>query len=163
MEKLGINWGLLVAQLFNVILVVWLLSRLLYQPILNMLNERTRRIEESLQAADKAKQEVANAKRDYEAELVKARQEAQAIVAQAQERAKSQEAEILSQARGEAKRLVDEARVQAQQERTRLLAEAKGQIAELVTLTASKVLKAELAANHDKLIDESLAALERRN
>lgn len=164
MEKLGINWGLLIAQIFNVVFLVWLLGQFLYKPILNMLNERTRRVQESLAEADQVKQQLANAKKDYEAELAKARQEAAGIVAQAQERAKSQEAEIVAQARREADRIREEARSTAAQERDTLLSDAKGQIAELVTLTATRVLGAELQAKgHDQLIAESLAALDRRN
>lgn len=164
MERLGINWGLLVAQLFNVIVLVWLLNQFLFKPILNMLNERTRRVQDSLRDADQVKQQLANAKRDYDAEIAKARQEGAAMVAQAQERARSQEAEILTQARREADRLREEARVQAGQERDQLLRDAKNQIADLVTLTASRVLGAELQnGGHDKLIAESLAALDRRN
>lgn len=163
MEKLGINWALLIAQLFNVILLVWLLTRFLYRPVLNMLNERTRRIQESLQDAEKVKEQLANARRDYDAELAKARQEAAGILAQAQERAKAQEQEIIAQARVEGDRIRQEAREQAERERDQLLRDLKGQMAELVTLTASKVLGAELKSNHDRLIEESLASLGRRN
>ena len=59
MEKLGINFGLLIAQLFNVVLIVWLLSMFLYRPILNMLNERTRRIQDSLKEAEQVKEQLA--------------------------------------------------------------------------------------------------------
>jgi F-type H+-transporting ATPase subunit b len=164
MEKLGINWGLLIAQLVNVILLVWLLSRFLYRPILNMLNERTQRIQDSLRDAEQVKQQLANAKRDYDAEIAKARQEAAGVLAQAQERARVQEAEIIAQARQEAERLRAEAREQALQERDQLLREVKGQVADLVTLTASRVLGAELQARgHDRLIEESLAEFGRRN
>ncbi len=164
MEQLGINWGLLVAQIVNVGLLVWLLGQFLFKPILNMLNERTERIQTSLQEAEQVKQQLANAKSAYEAEVAKGRQEAAAIVAQAHERAKAQEAEIIAQARRDADRLREEARAQAAQERDQMLREAKGQIAELVTLTASRVLDAELkASGHDRLIAESLAALDRRN
>lgn len=163
MEKLGINWALLIAQLFNVVLLVWLLTRFLYRPVLNMLNERTRRIQESLQDAEKVKEQLANARRDYDAELAKARQEAAGILAQAQDRAKGQEQEIVAQARVEADRIRQEAREQAERERDQLLRDLKGQMAELVTLTASKVLGAELKSNHDRLIEESLASLGRRN
>jgi F-type H+-transporting ATPase subunit b len=162
-EKLGINWALLIAQLFNVILLVWLLTRFLYRPVLNMLNERTRRIQESLQESEKVKEQLANARRDYDAELAKARQEAAGILAQAQDRAKVQEQEIIAQARVEADRIRVDAREQAEREREQLLRDLKGQMAELVTLTASKVLGEELKANHDRLIEESLASLGRRN
>ncbi|NTV63171.1 MAG: F0F1 ATP synthase subunit B [Oscillochloris sp.] len=164
MEKLGINWGLLIAQIFNVVFLVWLLGQFLFKPILNALNERTRRVQESLSEADQVKQQLANAKKDYEAELAKARQEAAGIVAQAHDRAKVQEAEIIAQARRDADRIREEARTNAVQERDTLLSDAKGKIADLVTLTASRVLNAELQAKgHDKLIAESLSALDRRN
>lgn len=164
MEALGINLNQFLAQLINFGVVVGLLWVLLYKPVQKMLNDRTARIEASLREADQVKQQLAYAKRDYDAEIARARQEAAAIVAQAQDRAKAQEAEIIAQARREADRLREEARTQAAQERDQMLREAKGQIAELVTLTASLVLNAELkASGHDKLIAESLAALERRN
>jgi F-type H+-transporting ATPase subunit b len=162
-EKLGINWGLLIAQIFNVALLVWLLTRFLYQPVLNMLSERTERIQKSLQDAEQVKEQLAHAKQDYDAELARARQEAAAILAQAQERAKLQEQEIVVQARQEADRIRADAREQAAQEREQLLRDLKNQMAELVTLTASRVLGEELKSNHDRLIEESLASLGRQN
>jgi F-type H+-transporting ATPase subunit b len=163
-EALGINPTLFIAQLINFLLLIFILRALLYRPVMNLLNERTRRIEESVRDAEKVREQLANARRDYEAEIARARQEAAKIVAQAQERAKQQEAEIIAQARREAERLKEEARAQAEQERIRMLSEAKSQIADLVTLTASRVLGAELQARgHDALIAESLAALDRRN
>ncbi|GAB4198532.1 MAG: F0F1 ATP synthase subunit B [Roseiflexaceae bacterium] len=163
MERLGINWGLLIAQIFNVALLVWLLTRYLYQPILRMLNERTERIQQSLRDADQVKQQLANAKQSYDAELARARQEAAAILAQAQERAKAQEQEIVAQARRDADRIRAEAREQAAQERDQLVSDLKNQVADLVTLTATRVLNAELKQNHDRLIEESLASLGRTN
>jgi F-type H+-transporting ATPase subunit b len=162
-EKLGINWGLLIAQIFNVVLLVWLLTRFLYRPVLNMLNERTRRIQDSLKETEQVKEQLANAKQDYDAELARARQEAGAILAQAQERAKLQEVEIIAQARQEADRIRSDAREQAVQEREQLLRDLKNQMADLVTATASRVLGAELKSNHDQLIEESLASLGRQN
>jgi F-type H+-transporting ATPase subunit b len=161
--KLGINWGLLIAQIFNVVLLVWLLTRFLYQPVLNMLNERTRRVQESLRESEQVKEQLARAKQDYDAELARARQEAAGILAQAQERAKTQEQEIVAQARQEAERIRSEAREQAVQEREQLLRDLKNQMAELVTMTATRVLGEELKSNHDQLIEESLASLGRQN
>ena len=163
MEKLGINWGLLIAQIFNVVLLVWLLTRYLYRPVLNMLNERTRRIQESLRETEQVKEQLARANQDYDQKLAQARQEAAAILAQAQERAKLQEAEIIAQARQEADRIRSDAREQALQERDQLMRDLKNQMADLVTITASRVLGEELKSNHDQLIEESLASLGRQN
>lgn len=163
MEKLGINYSLLVAQMFNVIFLVWMLSKFLFTPILNLLQERTKRIEESLREADKVREQMALQRKENEAEQTKARQEAAAVMAQAQERARVQETEIVNQARHEAERIKAEARANAETELDRMAGEFKNQAATLVTETAAKVLGAELKGNHKQLIDESLSRLGRNN
>jgi len=96
LEKLGINWGLLIAQIFNVIFLVWMLSRFLFNPLINLLAERTKRVEESLREADKVREQMATQRKENEAEQAKARQEAAGVMAQAQERARVQEQEIIN-------------------------------------------------------------------
>jgi F-type H+-transporting ATPase subunit b len=163
LEKLGINYSLLVAQIFNVIFLVWMLSKFLFTPILNLLQERTKRVEESLREADKVREQMASQRKENEAEQAKARQEAAAVMAQAQDRARVQEAEIVNQARHEAERIKAEARANAETELDRMASEFKNQAATLVTETAAKVLGAELKGNHKQLIDESLSRLGRNN
>jgi F-type H+-transporting ATPase subunit b len=160
---LGLNWAVLIVYLINIIFLIWLLTTFLYRPVLNMLNERTRRIQDSLKEAEQVKEQLARANQDYDAKLAQARQEASAILAQAQERAKLQEAEIIAQARQEADHIRSDAREQAVQERDGLMRDLKNQMADLVTATASRVLSAELKSNHDQLIEESLASLGRQN
>lgn len=164
MEQLGINLPKLIYQIINFVIMAGILYVLLYQRVLNMLAERSKRIEQSLQDAEKVKRQLSEAEAEKAKVINEARAEAQAIVAQAQDRAKAQASEIVDQARREAEKIRDDARTQSAQERDQLLREAKDQIADLVTLTASRVIGAELkAAGHDKLIAESLAALDRRN
>lgn len=163
MEKLGINYSLLAAQIFNVIFLVWMLSKFLYAPILKLLKERTERIEAGLKEADTVREQMAAQRKENEAELAKARQEAGAVMAQAQERARVQEQELINAARAEAERIKNDARAAAEQELDRLAADFKNQAASLVTETAAKVLGAELKGNHSQLIDESLSRLGRNN
>ncbi|MBC8160994.1 MAG: F0F1 ATP synthase subunit B [Roseiflexaceae bacterium] len=163
MEALGINYGLIVAHILNLGLLVWLLTALLYKPVLGILNALGARIQTSLREAEQVKTQLASAQTDYEAELARGRQQAAQIVVQANERAKGQEAEILAQARIEAERIRSEARAQSLQERDQLLSDLKGQMATLITVTAEKVISAELRTNHDRLIEESLSQLGRQN
>jgi len=163
MEALGINWTLLLAQIINFIVMIVILQALLYKPVLNMLKKRTERIEDSIKEADQVKEQLANTKKNYEAEMARARQEAAHVIAQAQERAKVQEVEIIAKARQDADRIRVEARDQAERERDQMLSEVKNQLSDLVMLAASRVLQAEVSTKHDKLISESLAALGRRN
>lgn len=164
MEQLGINLPKFLFQLINFGIVAFLLYTWLYRPVLNMLNERSERIAKGLKDAEEANQRLANAQTEYDAEIAKARQEAAVIIQQAQERAKTQEADIIAKARTEGERLREEMREQALQERDQMLREIKDQVADLVTLTAGRVLQVELERRgHDQLIEESLTALGRQN
>ena len=163
MGKLGINPYLLVAQLINFGLLVFLLSRLLYRPVLNALQARTQRIQESIENAEQVKQQLARAQQDYDARMAQARQEAQQIIAQAQERAQVQARELVANAQADAERIKAEAHQQAQQEREQLLRGLQGQLANLVTETAQSVIGRELRAGggHEQLIRQSLSELGR--
>jgi F-type H+-transporting ATPase subunit b len=164
MEALGINLPKLIYQILNFAAMAGILYVLLYKPVFNMLTERRKRIEESLQQADRMREQTQSAQVEYEQELARARQEAAQILAQAQERARSQEFEIVAQARKEADRLRSEGLEQARIEREQMLRDVRAQLADVVALTASKVLQAEVSAKkHEKLIDESLAVLSRQN
>src|SRR5918997_4294572 len=109
MGKLGINPYLLIAQLINFGLVALLLSRLLYRPVLNALNARTTRIQESIENAEQVKQQLSRAQQDYEAQIARARQEAAQIMAQANERSQVQAREVVANAQAEAARIRAEA------------------------------------------------------
>jgi F-type H+-transporting ATPase subunit b len=164
MEELGVNLPKLIYQIINFAVMAGILYVLLYKPVLDMLSERRKRIEESLQEADRMREQTQSAQADYEQELARARREAAQILAQAQERARAQEVEILAQACQEAERLRNEGREQARIERDQMMRDVKAQVADLVALTAGKVLQAEVSAKkHEKLIDESLAVLSRQN
>lgn len=164
MEALGFNLFLFLSQLINFVAMIIILHTLLYKRVLDMLRKRTERIEQSIKEADQVKQQLANAKRDYDAEIARARQEASHILAQAQDRARGQEAEIVAQARQEADRIRADAREQAERERDQLMREVKNQLADVVALAAGQVLRAEVSPKvHEKLIEESLAELGRQN
>ena len=162
MGKLGINPYLLIAQIINFGLLAFLLARFLYRPVLNALQARTARIQESIENAEQVKQQLSRAQQDYEAQLSKARQEAAQIIAQANERAQVQAREVVANAQSEAERIKAEAQQQAQQEREQLLRGLQGQLANLVTQTASTVIGQELNnGGHDRLIQQSIADLGR--
>ncbi len=164
MEALGFNLFLFLSQLINFVAMIIILNALLYKPVRKMLNERTARIEQSMKEAEQVQTQMQQAKSDYEAKIAEARQEAARVLAQAQERARTQEAEIVAQARQDAERIREEAYEQSEREREQLLLEVKDQLADLVALTASRVLEAEVSAStHARLIDESLAQLGRQN
>ncbi len=75
-----LSLGTILAQMLNFFILVWLLARFAYKPLLAMMTERKERIAKDLEAAEKARVEAEGFKADYAAQIAKARQEAQQIV-----------------------------------------------------------------------------------
>lgn len=162
MEALGVNAGSFIWYFVNFVILLLLLQRFLYRPVLTALANRTSRIQESIENAEQVKQQLSRAQQDYEAQIGRARQEAAQIMAQANERAQVQVREVLANAQAEAARIKVEAQEQAQQEREQLLRGLQGQLANLVTQTASTVIGQELqGTGHERLIQQSIADLGR--
>jgi hypothetical protein len=86
-EGLGINLPGLLTQLVSFLVIFFILAKLLYPRILQMLDERARRIKESLDAAEKAKQQAASAAEQVEKEIANARVEGQKLIGEAREAA----------------------------------------------------------------------------
>ena len=81
--SLGISLPLLLAFVINFIILLVLLSLFLYKPVLNMLDERTKRMREGMEWAEATKRDYEQAKVEVQKQIEKGRQEAQAIIAQA--------------------------------------------------------------------------------
>ena len=155
MSALGVNLPGLIAQVITFLLFFGALSAILYKPILRMLDQRAQRIKESLESAEKVKEETAKAEQALKAEIEKGRTEARAIVGQATEVAERVREEARQQAKVEAEAIIARARSEAQRELDDALETLRGQFADLTVTAAERVIKASLDVNqHRRLIDE---------
>ena len=157
MEALGINIPGLVAQIVNFLLLLFLISRFAYKPILNMLNQRSEQIKESLEAADRARQEVQQAEANIQAQLDAARREGQTIIEQASRSAEQLREEIQQVARQEAETIKQRAQADFDLERQKAIADLRRQFADLTVTAAERVINESLdRAKHQSLISEVL-------
>ena len=157
MEALGINIPGLVAQIVNFLLLLFLISRFAYKPILNMLNQRSEQIKESLEAADRARQEVQQSEANIQAQLDAARREGQTIIEQASRSAEQLREEIQQVARQEAETIRQRAQADFDLERQKAIADLRRQFADLTVTAAERVINESLdRAKHQSLISEVL-------
>ena len=91
MEKLGIQPVQLLAQVFNFLILIILLRKYLYKPILKMLEERRKKIEEGLKSSEQAKKELDEAEKKKAEIISKAKLEASKIMDEAKKAGKKQE------------------------------------------------------------------------
>ena len=153
MDALGINIPGIVTQLVSFLVLFGLLYKLLYNPILKMLDERSTKIKESLQAAEDAQKEASEAKSDMEKQLQEARIEGQTMISQAREAADRFRDEEIAKAREERAR----AESDIQRERDAAVDELRKQFADLAITAAEKVtLQSINKSAHTEVIEEVL-------
>ncbi len=155
---LGFNLPALIAQLINFTLLLVLFSLFLYKPLMRVLDERKKRIQEGLEASDEAKQRLSQTEQDVARELERARQDGQGLIAQAQQVAGRIQDEARQSARAEAEHLIERARGEIQLERDSAIADLRREFAGLAIAAAERVIKRSLDAKaHKQLIEEVLA------
>lgn len=157
MSGLGIRLPDLIFQIIAFLLLLWILNRYAYKPILKMLDDRGRQVRESLESAERARQEMAEAEQRGLAELQAARAEAQEIVARAREQSEQTIAQSRTAAREEAEKVKAQFETQMASEQSRARDELRREVADLAILAASRVVRRSLdSEQHRQLIEETL-------
>ena len=157
MEALGINVPGLIAQIINFVILLALLRLVAYKPIVGMLEKRTTKIKESMEAAERIKQEMTRSQQEFEVQLEAARKEGQGIIAQANQIGDRMKQEARDEAQKQATAIIDKARGEIELERDKAIGELRQQFVDLTILAAGKVINRTLdPASHKKLIDEIL-------
>ena len=158
MEALGINPNLLITQILNFIILFILLRLLLYKPILNMLNSRKQKIQESLEYAERVKRDAADQQKEFDRKLEETRREMQAAVAAAAQSGERERETILVQARDDARKMIDQAKGQIEYERKQMLSDLREEVVRLSLLAAQRVVSQSLDDKaHRQLVSDFLA------
>ena len=160
MEKLinDFSFGLFFWQILIFVLLVWLLNKFAWKPILNAVNEREEGIRKALEEADKARQEMAELNASNEKILKEARAEREKMLKDAREIKEALISEAKDEAKMQADKIITQAKTTIENEKQAAIVELKKQVAELSVGIAEKVIKEELS-NKDKqikLIDKML-------
>ena len=140
MEALGLNLGYLIVQILNFIIIFLILSAFAYKPLLNLLNERRKRIAQGLEDAKIAAEARENAEQEAAEIIAKAQADAAERMRESTERAVAAEKEIIAEAEKESAKIQQDAVSEANQERERILAEVRGQIAALSMSAAQRLI-----------------------
>ncbi len=130
----------ILGQWITFFLLFFLLTKFLYAPLSRVMKNRTAKIQEGLDAAEKARIDLENAKRFFEDQQAKAKIEAQEIVQKAQQRAVALKEEVVAQAKEESTRIAQKAREDIRVEWEKARMELKREMADIIFLATGKVL-----------------------
>jgi F-type H+-transporting ATPase subunit b len=155
--SLGINLSLLVVFIVNFIILLVMLRLFLYEPVMKVLDERTRRTREAMELAEATKKEYGQAKEEVQKQIEKGRQEGQAIIAQALQTGERLKEESRAEAAKQAQVIIDRTRLELEAERDKIIGDLRREFVDISIAAAEKVIKETLdREKHRKLIEETL-------
>ena len=155
-----LSLGTILAQMLNFFILVWLLARFAYKPLLAM-TERKERIAKDLEAAEKARAEAEEFKADYAAQISNARVEAQQIVEKAIQEAENTTREQLATAREQIEQEKNRARQDIAIERDRAMNSLRNEVVSLSVAMAGKVVAKDMnSETNTKLIEDAIRQLD---
>lgn len=164
MEKILSDFGvqpiLLAAQIVNFLVLLFILQKLLYKPVLKILEERKRKIEEGLLNAEKIQKELEETESKRAQIIEKAIDEGKQVITEATMSAN----QIISEAHVKAKTDMESMMAEGMQmiagEKEKMKAEVKSEIANMISLTMEKVLGKGLDSNSQKkLVDDAMRSI----
>jgi len=147
-----IDWQIMLAQLVNFGIVVFILWYFVFKPLSAKMLERTKIIETSLEQAKQIEKNLQNTEKEKQEIVRAARIQAEKIMNDAVALAKSEQQKSLENTKLEVKKVVESGKAQLELDKEKMMTEVKTQVADMVVLTTAKVL----AKVVDKKIDKGL-------
>jgi len=145
------------AQIVNFVILFGLLYLVAYKPIMRMLDERSRKIKESMEQTEYIKEQAEHAEEEVRKRIEEASREGQEVLARAARMGEETRREAGQKAREEAEALINRARMEIQRERDEAIDELRKEFADLTILAAEKVIDRSLDKKaHRQVIDKVL-------
>ncbi|NMA70028.1 MAG: F0F1 ATP synthase subunit B [Desulfitobacterium sp.] len=145
----------IITQILSFALLVYILKRFAWNPLIDMMEKRRQQIEDDINQAKAEKLQAEQIKREYQEEMRKARQEAQEIIARATKISEEQAEEILVTARKEAEKMKETALADIERERDLAIAQVQAQVATLSVAVAEKIIRKNLdMTGQEEIIDQ---------
>jgi F-type H+-transporting ATPase subunit b len=156
-EGLGINLPVFISQLVSFIILFVLLSLVAYKPLLKMLDERSKKVKESLEQAEAVKAQFVHTENEIKKQIQAASQQGQKIITRASQTSDEIRAKAQDLAKKDAEDIIVKARQAIQAERDEAIDSLRQQFADLTIMAAGKVIGESLdKESHKELIDKVL-------
>lgn len=153
---LGINLKIFIAQLVNFVIVLLVLRKFAYKPIVDLLDKRAKKVEDSIKNAEQIEKRVKQIEKEHHESILKAKSEAAEILETAREDAEKRKEEYLTKTKAEVDQAVQKGKEQIRNEKKQMLIEAKGDIIMLAVEASKKILKEEIDQKKSEKIAEDV-------
>ncbi len=156
----GVNFWTMIFAWCNLLVLYWVLRKLLFKPVKNMIDSRQQEIDGMYSDAEKSREDADAMKADYEEKISRAKEESEEILKNAVRRAQLREEEILREANDKAARVMKRAEEQVEMEKKRAINEVKDEVSDMAIGIASAVIERDVSRKeHEALIDEFIRTM----
>ena len=155
MDLLKIDPGLMIWTIVTFVVLLTILRLVAWKPLLAMLDEREKRIQDALGQAEKAREEAEKSVEENRRMMAKAEADAAEAIARGREAAERVAQEVRQRAETESRQMLEQARRSIQQEKEQAIQELRNQVADLAILAAEKILEENLdEARNRKIVED---------
>jgi F-type H+-transporting ATPase subunit b len=155
--SLGINLPVLISQVISFLILFGLLYLVAYKPIMRMLDERSRRIKESMEQTEYIREQAALAEKETVKRIEEASREGQKLVDRAMQAGEEMKIKAQQEAKKEAEVLITRAQAEIERERDDAISELRKEFADITIMAAEKVIDRSLDKKaHRQVIDKVL-------
>jgi F-type H+-transporting ATPase subunit b len=147
-----VNPGLMIWVVVTFIVLLFVLKKVAWKPILSALENREAAIRESLEKAEKAQEEAKKVLEENKANIQKAEAESKKIINQSREYAEKLKDQLLLEGKEQAKKIVDDATAEIERKQEAAFEQLKTQVAEIAIQAAEKIMNANLDNDAQKRI-----------
>jgi F-type H+-transporting ATPase subunit b len=157
LSKFGVDWPHFIAQLVLFLIVYFVLNKFAFGPLLKILDERRKRIEEGQINAEKIKKQLAEAELRYQEILRKANDDAQVLLEESRKNNEAFSQQQMEKAAKDSAAIVERARHEITSERNSMVDEVKREMVSLIVKTTAKVAGKVLSPEDQKRLSEEAA------
>lgn len=154
-EALGISLTEFIFYLINFLILVGVLTKFLYKPFLNVLDNRKQSIQDALDNAELVNRRADEKMQSYTKRIARAEEEGREIIKNARLKADAQARTIIDEANQQAAEMVSKAKTDIEREREKAMEEMRHEIAALAILAAEKIVEHEIQkVGQEAIVDE---------
>lgn len=158
LDALGFNWKILLANVVNFLILLFLLSKIGLKPMQRFIEKRQKEIQEGIDNAEKASKALGKAQEESRAIISQAQKEAQGILEHAREQSDKQAAAALLKQQEEMEKAAQRAKEDIAAERDRVLQETNAQAVTLILSATEKLLREKVDTDADRSYVEKVLA-----
>jgi F-type H+-transporting ATPase subunit b len=148
----SLNGYQFIIEALNLIILYVVLRKILFKPVTEFMENRSRSIQNSIEDAQRQKEEASELKSQYERQIRGARADGEKIVSEAMERAERVSEGMIDEAKKEAQLLISNANKQIEKDREQMLRNVRSEVVGLAIMAASKVIEANMDTEDNRVL-----------